>query len=215
MHNISTIELKKQFKTKNGVLKVIDNFSCNIENNEFIAVHGPSGCGKSTLLLMLGGLLKPTDGIVKVNGTNHYNLNKNELGNFRAKNIGFVFQQFHLIPYLNILENILVSNIAMPHKNIKNEAMALLEKFQIEHRVHHLPSELSVGEQQRVAMARALIHSPSIILADEPTGNLDPNNSKIILDMLKEFAQSNGIVVMVSHDKEAIKAASRTINLQS
>ncbi|MCL4109439.1 UNVERIFIED_CONTAM: hypothetical protein GTU68_043667 [Idotea baltica] len=215
MSTILTAEnLSKTFTTKEGDVCAVDGVSFSLESGDFVAMHGASGCGKSTLLLMAGALLSPTSGSVMIAGDDPYSLGPEARAAFRGEHIGFVFQQFHLIPYLDIRDNILVNELASPTgDDLSERADALLEKFQLCHRKHHVPSRLSVGEQQRAALARALMRDPKLILADEPTGNLDSENSAIILDHLSEFAESGGAVLMVTHDDRARAAAKRGMEL--
>ena len=205
--------LTKKFSTADGVVTAVNDISFTVEPGEFVGIHGPSGCGKSTLLLMLGSLLKPDSGTVEINGINPYQLDNRKRTDFRADHIGFVFQEFHLIPYLNILANIMLPAVAKSIPDADKRAGELAEKFNLTSRILHVPSMLSVGEQQRVAMARALFLSPQILLADEPTGNLDKENSGIILDYFKQFADDGGIVLMVTHDELALNTAKRKIEL--
>ncbi len=205
--------LKKYYPTKKNLVKAVDDISFDVKPGDFLAIHGASGCGKSTLLLMLGGLLHPTGGTVDIKDVNPYKLSNKACAAFRTENIGFVFQQFHLIPYLDIRDNIMVPALASYIEDLNMKVDESLEKFNLLERAHHKPSTLSIGEQQRVAMARALINSPKIILADEPTGNLDPDNSEIVLNTFKEFANQGGIVIMVTHEKSAINAAFSNIAL--
>jgi len=206
--------LRKIYNTKKGVVEAISDISFEIKKGEYVSVHGASGCGKSTLLLTIGGLLAPTSGMVSVNSINPYELNQVECSAFRSNNIGFVFQQFHLIPYLNVIDNIKMPSLAIDIDDIDMKIAKLLKKFKLEDRVTHLPSMLSIGEQQRVAMARALIHNPKIILADEPTGNLDPENTEIVLNTFEDFVKEEGIVIMVTHDNIAINAAQRSLAIE-
>ena len=206
--------LSKSFTTPEGEVRAVDGVTFDLAPGDFVAMHGASGCGKSTLLLTAGALLSPDAGTVKIAGENPYAMAPEIRSAFRGTHIGFVFQQFHLIPYLDVLDNILVNELAASSdENLTSEALALLEKFQLGHRKNHIPSRLSVGEQQRVALARALIRRPKLILADEPTGNLDSENSGIILDHLAAFAESGGAVLMVTHDDHARSAAGRTLEL--
>jgi putative ABC transport system ATP-binding protein len=200
-------------RSKNKVVAVKD-ISLTLKAGDFIAVRGPSGCGKSTLLLAAGGLLEPDQGEVRVDNQNIYKLTSEERAKFRAKKIGFVFQQFHLVPYLNVLENILVPSVVIPSPEIKQRALELIEHFKLNGRQSHLPSELSTGEQQRTALARALLNRPKLILADEPTGNLDEENAKAVLDYLSEFCKKGGAVLLVTHDSRAASFVQRTIYLR-
>ena len=176
----------------------VSNVSLSIEAGRFVALKGPSGCGKSTLLMIAGSLLRPTSGEVEIDGVNPYVLSLDERASFRADTVGFVFQQFHLVPYLDVLDNILAPGIASSRKN-SQRARDLVKQFGLEHRIHHTPSALSTGERQRAAMARSLYNEPKVLLADEPTGNLDPENADIVLKELASFASSGGAVLMVSH----------------
>ena len=205
--------INKSFKKSNEIISVLKDFSLTVENGEFIAFKGTSGCGKSTLLLTIGAMLMPDSGEINFNEKNVYNLNKNERNKFRAEKIGFIFQQFHLMPYLSVLDNILIPTLTVKDKDKKTYALELIKKFNLEHRINHLPSELSIGERQRTALARALINKPNLILADEPTGNLDDENAKLVLNHLKEFAEEGNKVLMVTHSKDAAVFADKIINL--
>ena len=213
---LQTTDLKKTFQTRDGEVSAVDTVSFELQPGDFMALHGPSGCGKSTLLLMAGALMSPDSGNVTVSGQDPYSLGPDQRAAFRAERIGFVFQQFHLIPFLDVLDNILVGDLASngSTNSFQSSAEKLLDRFQLSHRKHHTPSALSVGEQQRVALARALLRSPRLVLADEPTGNLDTENSKIILDHLSEFASDGGAVLMVTHDDRAKAAANRSLELK-
>ena len=200
-------------------VRAIDGVSFNAAAGDFVALHGASGCGKSTLLLMAGGLLSPDSGEISIAGENPYALSPDARAAFRAAHVGFVFQQFHLIPFLDVLDNVLICELAglngdEKDAGLRDRARALLEKFNLGHRMDHVPSKLSIGEQQRVALARALLREPKLILADEPTGNLDAENSEVILKHLSEFAASgDGAVLMVTHDDRAKDAASRSLEM--
>ena len=158
--------------------------------------------------------MEPTSGGISVAGQSLYQLDASQRSDFRAQNIGFLFQQFHLIPYLNVLENVLTPTLAGDLENAEEKARVLLKRFSLDHRLTHVPSKLSTGEQQRVALVRALLRSPKLLLADEPTGNLDAENSKEVLDYLDEFAKSGGAVVMATHDPVALERTSRSIQLR-
>ena len=203
----------KSFIKNKNIIHVLDNFSLDVDAGEFIAIQGTSGSGKSTLLFVIGSLLTPDSGTVLINETNPYNLNLEKRAIFRAENIGFVFQQFYLLPYLNVLENVLTANLILKNINAEKNAIALLEKFNLIHRLNHIPAELSVGERQRVALARSALNRPKLLLADEPTGNLDTENGKVILKYLKEYASEGNSVIMVTHDDRATKAADKIITL--
>lgn len=207
-------ELSKSFMSSSQHVQAVDKISLTINAGEFLAINGPSGCGKSTLLLVVGGLLSPDSGQVLIDGTDPYQLSNDQRARFRSTHLGFVFQQFHLVPYLNVLDNVLVPALATGFSQAKERAIELITHFGLEHRLHHTPAELSTGEKQRVALARALFHQPKILLADEPTGNLDSENSEIVLKALNQFAQDGGSVLMVTHDDQAVKSAQRVIGIK-
>jgi ABC-type lipoprotein export system ATPase subunit len=193
----------------------LNDVSLESGDNEFIIIKGPSGCGKSTLLFTLGGMLKPGEGDVEVLGESIYNMTERERTVFRSKNIGFVFQSYHLVPYLNVKENILLQG-RLPGIDISEEgALQIVEKLKLGERLTHKPHELSVGEKQRVALTRALVTNPKIILADEPTGNLDLQNAHEVLEYLSDFHRKGGLVIMVTHGNEADKYATRQIEMES
>ncbi len=214
---LKAANLSKRFTTGEGEVRAVEDVSLQLAPGEFVALHGPSGCGKSTLLLMAGGLLSPDDGALEIVGRDPYKLSVEERTAFRGQHIGFVFQQFHLIPFLDVLDNVrigfLAANGSDEGEKLDRRAKELLERFQLDHRLHHTPSRLSVGEQQRVALARALLRSPNLVLADEPTGNLDAENAGIILNHLAEFAGEGGTVLMVTHDERAREKAARSVEL--
>ena len=197
-----------------GEVRALDGISLRVEDGEFVAVKGPSGSGKSTLLLAIGGMVRPTTGRVVVDGTDIYALVAGERARFRAEQIGFVFQVFHLVPYLSVLDNVLVPTLARRGGDDRRAAaLALLERFGLSHRLDHRPAELSIGERQRVAMARALLNRPRILLADEPTGNLDPNNATEVMNYLGEFHREGGTLILVTHEDLAAKYAGRTVRI--
>jgi len=199
--------VSKTYRSSKGDVLAVDDISLNVEAGQFAAVRGPSGCGKSTLLLVTGGLMAPDSGTIKIEEQNPYDLNANARARFRAENIGFVFQQFHLVPYLNVLDNVSAPAIAVDRQDVRDRAHELIAKFGLEHRIHHVPAELSSGERQRAALARALLNEPKLLLADEPTGNLDRENAEAVLEYLREFAQAGGAVLLVTHDQHAVDAA--------
>ncbi len=180
----------------------LDQVSLAVTAGQFKVVCGHSGSGKSTLLLSAGGLQKPDAGKVLVKGTDIYHLSPEKRARFRAETIGFVFQQFHLIPYLNILENVMTPALAlaMDRSEVEQRAREMIEWLGLAHRLDHPPSELSIGERQRVALARALLNQPALLLADEPTGNLDEQNSEIVIQHLRDFAARGGAVLIATHD---------------
>jgi putative ABC transport system ATP-binding protein len=193
-----------------GNLHVLKEMNLNVTEGEWVAIMGPSGSGKSTLLNIIGCMDTPSKGSVKINGIETVQLNKKQLTELRRETIGLVFQQFHLIPHLTALENVMLAQYYHSIHDEK-EAIAALARVGLKDRLHHLPGQLSGGEQQRVCIARALINYPSIILADEPTGNLDDENEKIIMDVFQQLHQEGHTIIMVTHDKEVAKNAQRVI----
>jgi len=178
-------------------------------------IRGPSGTGKSTLLMTIGGMLQVTSGNVFINGINIYQLSKKSRAAFRAENIGFVFQMFHLIPYLDVGENVLLASRNVKKKLVNRlDVQKLLARFNLANRENHKPAELSAGELQRTAVARAFFSQPKIILADEPTGNLDPENAQQVFSYLYEFHSKGGTVIVVTHGHAADQFADRIILLK-
>ncbi|MDP7289441.1 MAG: ATP-binding cassette domain-containing protein, partial [Phycisphaerae bacterium] len=169
-------EISKTYTTGGKNVPVLSDMSLKIAPGEFVAVQGQSGCGKSTLLLAAGGLLRPDSGQVLVSGDDPYALSSEARADFRATHVGFVFQQFHLVPYLDVLDNVLAPSMAHDSAGARDHALELIEHFGITDRIGHLPGELSTGERQRTALARALLNRPKLLLADEPTGNLDSDS---------------------------------------
>jgi len=195
-----------------GTLRALDRLTFNIHAGEWIALMGPSGSGKTTLINILGGLDTLTSGQVVVDGVDLARLDENDLVRYRAEKIGFVFQQFHLVPYLNALENVM---LAQYFHSVTDEAQAeeALARVGLRERMAHLPSQLSGGEQQRVAIARALINQPKLILADEPTGNLDEANEEIVIGLFRELHSAGHTIVMVTHDPDIAQQADRRVEL--
>ena len=205
----------KQYRHRGEYVTALDNASVTIERGEFVSVVGPSGCGKSTLLLMLGGMLSPTSGRVLLDGESIYDLSSDKRAGLRTRNVGFVFQTFNLVSYLTALENVQIPMYLAGLDEVEQEELAayLLKRVGLGDRVHHKPCELSVGQQQRVALARMLANDPAVILADEPTGNLDPDTSRQVIGYFEEFNQEGKTVVMVTHDPRAAERAQRTLRL--
>lgn len=210
--------LSKSFPSKTGgeELVVLDDVSISINSGDVICVVGASGSGKSTLLHILGGLDQPDSGTISWQGQHMYDMNSEELADFRNRKLGFVFQFHHLLPEFTALENVmmpaLISGASSDEAN--DRAMELLERFGIPDRSGHRPTELSGGEQQRVAMARALINNPELILADEPTGNLDERNTEILLDMLFELRETDGVsILLITHEKDIAQRTDKTYEL--
>ncbi|MDC0197552.1 ABC transporter ATP-binding protein [Candidatus Thioglobus sp.] len=196
-------------------VKVLKSISFSIGSSEVVSIVGPSGSGKTSIIMLASGLENATKGSIKINGQEIVGLKEKELSEVRRKNIGIVFQSFYLIPNLTAIENVLLSLEANQQYSLEKDAELLLGEFGLSHRMHHLPSELSGGEQQRVAIARALINKPKIILADEPTGNLDSANSESMIDLLFEYTKkSRTSLVMVTHDNSIAKRCDRIIEIR-
>jgi ABC-type lipoprotein export system ATPase subunit len=206
--------ISKTYPGPAGPVRALVSFSLSLQPGEFVAVQGPSGCGKTTLLLAAGGLLRPDSGTVVVAGTDLYSLSPEARARCRAAQIGFVFQQFHLVPYLSVLDNVLCPSLAVEVSEPRRRAMDLIEHFGLGDRLYHVPAELSTGERQRAALARALLARPGLLLADEPTGNLDADNGAAVLRYLAEFARSGGAVLLVTHDLRAAEHTDRICRLE-
>ncbi len=206
--------LSKSYQGPAEAVNALNAVSLSVGSGEFVAVSGPSGCGKTTLLVAAGALLRPSRGRVLFDGRDPYALSPGPRAQFRAENIGFVFQQFHLLPYLDVLDNILSPTLTRgangsPHAR----ALELAARFGLAMRLHHVPSALSTGERQRVALARALFNKPKLLLADEPTGNLDEQNGQLVLCSLAEFADGGGAVLLVTHEPRAVEHVTRVVNM--
>lgn len=196
-------DLHKTFHGPHGAIEALDGVSLQVEAGRLCCVQGPSGSGKTTLLLAAGALQAPDRGRVLVDGREPYAMSSDERARLRAETIGFVFQRFHLIPYLSVLDNVMAPALALTLNGVKERAYQAIERFQLIDRMDHVPAELSTGERQRVALARALLNQPKLLLADEPTGNLDTKNGEIVLRALAEFVESGGAVLLVTHDSAA------------
>ena len=212
---ITVNNLSKVFRTEEIETTALNNVSFTINKGEFVAIMGPSGCGKSTLLNILGLLDNPSGGSYDLLGTEVANLRERERTNYRKGNIGFVFQSFNLIDELNVYENV---ELPLKYLNIsaserKRRVTEILKRMNISHRAGHYPQQLSGGQQQRVAIARAVVANPQLILADEPTGNLDSRNGKEVMDLLCQLNAEGTTVVMVTHSQRDASAAQRIINL--
>ncbi|MFP4620933.1 MAG: ABC transporter ATP-binding protein [Bacteroidales bacterium] len=209
--------LRKYYKTKNKEkIRALDGVSLEADKGELVGVNGPSGCGKTTLLLVAGGLLFPGGGEVLLDDKDLYSIPPNKRDRERAENMGFVFQQFYLIPYLDILENVLIPSAASGShpSSPEKRAKTLIDRFGLSNRIRHKPGELSTGERQRVALARALINEPKVLFADEPTGNLDDENAKAVLEYISAFAADGGTVLLVTHDSRITNYAHRRYNMK-
>ena len=212
---IKTENLQKIFKTEEVETWALHNVSLDIKEGEFVAIMGPSGCGKSTLLNILGLLDNPTNGTYQLNGVEVSKMTESQRTDLRKGVIGFVFQSFNLIDELNVYENIGLPLLYMgvPSAERKRRVEEVMDRMAIAHRSGHFPQQLSGGQQQRVAIARAVVASPKIILADEPTGNLDSKNGREVMDLLTQLNKEGTTVVMVTHSQHDAGYASRTINL--
>ncbi len=213
MSFIELVDVRKEYGAGAALVRAVDGISFHAERGEWIAIMGPSGSGKTTLLNLIGCLDQPTGGSLCIDGTDTAKLRRGELARFRAETVGFVFQQFHLVPHLTALENVMLAQYFHSMTD-EGEAMAALQQVGMEGRAKHLPSQLSGGEQQRVAIARALVNDPKIILADEPTGNLDAENQRIVFKILSDLHAAGRTIVMVTHDEAAGKLAERRLNLE-
>ena len=209
---MSLLELRNVSKIY-GDLKALDNVSIHVDKGEWVAIMGPSGSGKSTMMNIIGCMDKPTLGEVLLDGVDIAKESSKNLTDIRRDKIGLIFQQFHMVNYLTAVENVMVSQYyhSMPDEQ---EALEALERVGLRERAHHLPSQLSGGEQQRVCVARALINHPELILADEPTGNLDEANENIVLDLFARLHAEGTTLIVVTHDPEVAEAAQRTIVLE-
>jgi len=214
MTDILTMKnVSKNYPRKNQAdVLALDDVSLRVATGDFVALHGPSGSGKSTLLLVAGGLLRPTSGEVLIEGQELYVLNNSQRAELRAKSIAYLYQQFYLVPYLSVLDNVRITDLAKKDGSLE-KAKSVLDQFQMTDRLTHLPSQLSVGEQQRVALARVIYSEAKIILADEPTGNLDQENAEIVLNALRRFTEDGGCVVLVTHDEKALKYAKTELKM--
>jgi putative ABC transport system ATP-binding protein len=206
------IRIKNVTKKYDENTRAINNVDLNIKDGEWTTIMGPSGSGKTTLLNIIGCLDSPTDGSVYINGTEITNLNQKNLTRFRRDNIGLIFQQYHLVPYLSALDNVLMAQYY--HSIVdKKQAIEVLKRVGLEHRLNHIPAHLSGGEQQRVCIARALINDPKILLADEPTGNLDQKNGEIVLNLIKELHKEGHTIILITHNPDIGKLGERKIIL--
>src|SRR4051812_46751323 len=211
LKNVSRIYAAKNGAAGGGI-RALDDFSLQVDPGEWIAIMGPSGSGKSTLVNLIGCLDQPSEGEIWLDNENVAALSTNDLNRVRAEKIGFVFQQFHLIPYLSALENVMLAQYFHSMTD-EQEALDALARVGLKERAHHIPAQLSGGEQQRACIARALINDPKIILADEPTGNLDAANEEIVLRLLRELHSQGRTIVMVTHDPVVARLSDRRIEL--
>ena len=215
MNILSVKNLSKIYGDENNHVIALDNVSFDVEIGEFIAIIGASGSGKSTLLHQIGGVDHPISGNVIINNTDIYTLNENDLAIFRRNEIGLIYQFYNLIPVLNVKENITLP-LQLAHQKVDQKRFnTLIEQLGLSNRLKHLPNQLSGGQQQRVSIARALINQPSLVLADEPTGNLDSKNSDEIIRLLKEANEKyHQTIIIITHDNNIAKLANRVITIK-
>lgn len=212
MEILKVENLSKTYGSGDNVVKALDNVSFSIEKGQFVAIIGPSGSGKSTLLHILGGVDKPTSGKVYMDGNDVYAQNENQLAIFRRRQVGLIYQFYNLIPVLNVVENITLP-VLMDSRKVNDERLKeLLSTLKLEGRENHLPNQLSGGQQQRVSIGRALMNAPAVVLADEPTGNLDSKNSQEIVELLKlSNKKYNQTLIVITHDENIALQADRII----
>jgi len=220
---ITACELRKTYRMGGEDLHVLRGVDLHVDKGQWLAILGASGSGKSTLLHLLGGLDRPNEGRVMFNQQDIFSLRGAELDRYRNRHVGFVFQFYHLLPELTVLENVLLAAMVGRgavawwgvRAGLRRQGESLLDRLGLSHRLRHRPNKLSGGERQRVAIARALINEPDVLLADEPTGNLDAQTGGQILDLFKEFHRAGQTIVMVTHDQHIARAADRTLTLRS
>ena len=206
--------INKIYRTEEIETQALENVNLEVQKGEFLSIMGPSGCGKSTLLNIMGLLDSPTSGTIEINGTRTESMGDKELAAFRNKTLGFVFQSFHLINSLNVIDNVELPLLYRKMSSSERTALAkqVLERVGLSHRMKHMPTQLSGGQCQRVAIARAIVGNPEIILADEPTGNLDSKMGAEVMDLLHKLNKEDGrTIVMVTHNEEQAKQTARTV----
>ena len=206
-------QVSKAYPTSHGTVQALGETSLEIPDGRYVSIRGRSGSGKSTLLALLGGLATPTSGRIVIDGFEVSSANAAQRAAWRAENVGFVFQMFHLLPYLDVLQNVIAAS-ASPSSEVTQRATELLRRFGLQDRLHHRPGQLSAGERQRTAVARALINEPTVLLADEPTGNLDAENADAVLDLLADFHQQGGTVLLATHDDRAAGRAEENVEME-
>ncbi len=215
MSYIKAEQVMKEFGSGDGKVTAVGGINLSIEQAEFISIMGESGAGKSTLLSMLGGLLSPSGGKILIEGIDIYGLRRDKLADFRREFMGFIFQSFQLVPYLNVVENVQLPLAVTHHSESakKTLAMSALERVGLKDKAHRLPNQLSGGEQERVAIARAVVNEPPILFADEPTGNLDSRNSADVMSLLKLLNSEGQTIVMVTHSRKNAEFADRIVEV--
>lgn len=215
MKILEVTNLCKTYGKGDTMVKALDNVSFSVEKGEFVAIIGPSGSGKSTLLHILGGVDVPTSGSVVINQTDISNLDETALAIFRRRQIGLIYQFYNLIPILTVKENLTLPLLLDGRKPDEKQIDRLVKRLGLEHRLDHLPNQLSGGQQQRVSIGRALVNNPALMLADEPTGNLDSENSKEIISLLRQFNKEfNQTVIIITHDEKIANSADRVITIE-
>lgn len=215
MKILEVTNLCKTYGKGDKMVKALDNVSFSVEKGEFVAIIGPSGSGKSTLLHILGGVDVPTSGSVVINQTDISNLDETALAIFRRRQIGLIYQFYNLIPILTVQENLTLPLLLDGRKPDKKQIDTLVKRLGLENRLDHLPNQLSGGQQQRVSIGRALVNNPALMLADEPTGNLDSENSKEIISLLRQFNKEfNQTVIIITHDEKIANSADRVITIE-
>lgn len=215
MKILEVTNLCKTYGKSDTMVKALDNVSFSVEKGEFVAIIGPSGSGKSTLLHILGGVDVPTSGSVVINQTDISNLDETALAIFRRRQIGLIYQFYNLIPILTVQENLILPLLLDGRKPDKKQIDTLVKRLGLENRLDHLPNQLSGGQQQRVSIGRALVNNPALMLADEPTGNLDSENSKEIISLLRQFNKEfNQTVIIITHDEKIANSADRVITIE-
>ncbi|MEM7333865.1 MAG: ABC transporter ATP-binding protein [Chloroflexota bacterium] len=213
---ISLSNVTKQYQAASKAVTAVHQVSLNIQNGRFVAITGKSGSGKTTLLNLISGLDRPTSGQIEINGVTLNELNEDDLATWRAQNVGIVFQSFQLLPSLTALENVMLPmelGEKLPWQQRRQKGLALLTAVSLQDRANHFPAELSGGEQQRVAIARALANDPQLILADEPTGNLDTETAETVFSLLENLTENNQTILLITHDPEFAKKAETQIQL--
>ena len=215
MKILEVTNLCKTYGKGDTMVKALDNVSFSVEKGEFVAIIGPSGSGKSTLLHILGGVDVPTSGSVVINQTDISNLDETALAIFRRRQIGLIYQFYNLIPILTVQENLTLPLLLDGRKPDKKQIDTLVKRLGLENRLDHLPNQLSGGQQQRVSIGRALVNNPALMFADEPTGNLDSENSKEIISLLRQFNKEfNQTVIIITHDEKIANSADRVITIE-
>lgn len=215
MKILEVTNLCKTYGKGDTMVKALDNVSFSVEKGEFVAIIGPSGSGKSTLLHILGGVDVPTKGSVVINQTDISNLDETALAIFRRRQIGLIYQFYNLIPILTVQENLTLPLLLDGRKPDEKQISTLVKRLGLENRLDHLPNQLSGGQQQRVSIGRTLVNNPALMLADEPTGNLDSENSKEIISLLRQFNKDfNQTVIIITHDEKIANSADRVITIE-